>query len=671
VSPDRIPVIVGVGEALDRPSDLSKALEPLALMEAALREADADAGGGFLARIASLDVVNQLSWRYADAAGELCARLGHRPGPRRLRSGRRREPGAVPARGRHPHRPGRGEVCAVVGAEAQWSVNKARAAGIDLPWTPKPPATGGGPRIEVHPLALKLGVFLPVSVYPFYENAAAHHWGQTPRQALAESGALWSAYAAVAAGQPNAWIKTAFTPEQITTPRPDNRPIAWPYTKLMVANMQVNQGAAVIVTSLAAARAAGIPDERLVFVWGGAAAREPGDYLQRDHYHGSVAQDAVLETVGGMVEGFDALELYSCFPCVPKMARRTLGLPADVTPTVTGGLTFFGAPMNDYMTHAAVAMTRRLRDGGGTGLLYGQGEFVTKHHGLVLADRPAPDGGGRWRTSACRPRPTPGAAPSRPSSRTRRARRSWRPTRCSTTATARPPMAWPSCGRRTAPGPGAGSGRRRRHPGGPDRSRRLPDRPDRSPEGGRRRGARLAALNRRGRAAFPLMKEPAHAPPRPVQPPAAQRPASGPDPGRVTLGACAYEHPSPPGYAWNYMKAPRKAPSWPMAVPQRRRGDDDGLRARRLGRDPDGDGPERERDRPGVGPHGHPPEGPDRASDMSGGVLEARTSVDAAALSAFRRTGDLDLLIADERHSLDAAPADQRQVKAFFKACSA
>jgi hypothetical protein len=58
------------------------------------------------------------------------------------------------------------------------------------------------------------------------------------------------------------------------------------------------------------------------------------------------------------------------------------------------------------------------------------------------------------------------------------------------------------------------------------------------------------------------------------------------------------------------------------------------------------------------------------ASDMSDGVLEARTTVDASALSAFRRTGDLDLLVADERHSLDAAPADRRQVKAFFKACS-
>lgn len=395
MSPDRVPVIVGVGEVVDRPADLGLALEPLALMAQALREADADAGGGFLTRVASLDIVNQLSWRYADAAGELCARLDIAP----ARAVYGPVGGESPVRFLHEaaQRIARGDaqVAAVVGAEAQWSVNKARAAGIDLPWTPKPPVSGGGPRIAVHPLAVKLGAFLPVSVYPFYENASAHRWGQTPRQALAESGALWSAYSAVAAENPNAWLKRRFSPEEITAPRPDNRPIAWPYTKLMVANMAVNQGAAVILTSLAQARAAGIADERLVFVWGGAAAREPGDYLRRDHYHGSVAQDAVLEAVGDTVEGlgaFDALELYSCFPCVPKMARRTLGLAEGLTPTVTGGLTFFGAPMNDYMTHAAAAMTRRLRDGGGTGLLYGQGEFVTKHHGLVLGDRPAPEG---------------------------------------------------------------------------------------------------------------------------------------------------------------------------------------------------------------------------------------------------------------------------------------
>ncbi len=70
------------------------------------------------------------------------------------------------------------------------------------------------------------------------------------------------------------------------------------------------------------------------------------------------------------------------------MARRTLGLGADMQPTVTGGLTFFGAPLNTYMTHAACAMVRRMRDGANLGLLYGQGGFVTKHHALVLSRKP-------------------------------------------------------------------------------------------------------------------------------------------------------------------------------------------------------------------------------------------------------------------------------------------
>src|SRR5205807_8690761 len=161
------------------------------------------------------------------------------------------------------------------------------------------------------------------------------------------------------------------------------------YTKLMVANPTVNTGGAILMTSLAKARAAGIAEERLIYPVGGASAEEPRDYLLRDQFYESHPQNAVLEAVmdlvGGSGKAFDAIELYSCFPCVPKMARRTLGLGADVQPTVTGGLTFFGAPLNTYMTHAACAMVRKLRDGANLGLLYGQGGFVTKHHALVLS----------------------------------------------------------------------------------------------------------------------------------------------------------------------------------------------------------------------------------------------------------------------------------------------
>jgi acetyl-CoA C-acetyltransferase len=390
----RIPVIVGVGEITDRPTEIAAGLEPLALLEEALKRAEADSGGKLLGEISSLDIVNFLSWRYRDPEKQLAGRLGIKPkhayyGP---------VGGESPIRYLHEaaQRIARGEcsVAAVCGAEAQSSATKAERAGVKLPWTPfahdvEEPKRGAAFQ---KPMAVKLGVFRPVTVYPFYEAATSAHWGQTPRQAMAESGGLCSTYSSVASQNPNAWLKRSFTSDEITTPTPDNRLIAWPYTKLMVANPTVNMGGAVLMTSLAKARAAGVAEDRLVHVWGGASAEEPRDYLIRDQFFESHPQNAVLKAVMDLVGGdgrvFDAIELYSCFPCVPKMARRTLGLGPDVQPTVTGGLTFFGAPLNTYMTHAACAMVRKLRSGAKLGLLYGQGGFVTKHHALLLSRQP-------------------------------------------------------------------------------------------------------------------------------------------------------------------------------------------------------------------------------------------------------------------------------------------
>ena len=397
VPDDRIPVIVGIGEISDHPANLVDGLEPLALLEAALKRAEQDSGAPLLRDIDSLDIVNFLSWRYQDPTAQLSARLNIKPkhahyGP---------VGGESPIRFLHEaaQRIARGEssVAAVCGAEAQSTATKAERAGVTLPWTPfahDAPEPLRGASYQ-KPTAVKLGVFRPITVYPLYEAATAAHWGLTPREALRESGDLWSKYSRVAATNPNSWLKREFTADDITTPTPDNRLIAWPYTKLMVANPSVNQGAALLMTSLAKARAAGIPEDRMIHVWGGASAEEPRDYLDRDQFYESHAQNAVLKAVMALADGdgkaFGAIELYSCFPCVPKMARRTLGLGPDVQPTVNGGLTFFGAPLNTYMTHAACAMIRKLRGGTDLGLLYGQGGFVTKHHGLVLSRR-APDG---------------------------------------------------------------------------------------------------------------------------------------------------------------------------------------------------------------------------------------------------------------------------------------
>jgi hypothetical protein len=390
---ERTPVIIGVGEVLDRPADPATALEPLDLMAAAVRAADEDAGGGFLQRIDSLDVINLVSWRYDRVAQRLADRLGILP----ARAVYAIVGGETPTTKIHEAAlrimNGNSVVAVVTGGEAQNAVAKAKAAGISLPWTPpaKVPENPIIPSDHVTEMGMKHGIFQPIHIYPLYENATVAAWGLTPAQALAESGAAYERISAMAAANPNAWGRKAFTADEITQVSDENRMICWPYTKRMVANNTVNAAAAVLMTTLAAARAAGIPEDRIIHVHGGASAAEHMDYLKRDQYVHSCAQDAVLgQAMRIAPNGFDRVELYSCFPTVPKMARRTLGLGPDAPLSVMGGLSFAGAGLNCYMLHSTCAMVRSLRDRpADQALLYGQGGYVTKHHALVIGNRPA------------------------------------------------------------------------------------------------------------------------------------------------------------------------------------------------------------------------------------------------------------------------------------------
>ncbi len=77
---DAVPVIVGVGQINDRPVDAAQGLDSTGLMAAALRAADADAGGGWLADVGSLAVVDQISFpALGDMSAALAASLGARP----------------------------------------------------------------------------------------------------------------------------------------------------------------------------------------------------------------------------------------------------------------------------------------------------------------------------------------------------------------------------------------------------------------------------------------------------------------------------------------------------------------------------------------------------------------------------------------------------------------
>lgn len=393
----RYPVIVGVGESIDRPERLDESLDPVALMLRAVAAADQDAGGGFWHDADSVEIVRNFSTPYPDLPAAFAARAGLGRLTPQVGDGS----GNGPIKQVHDAalriQRGESEVAVICGAEAQASVERARKENHALAWMPE--AAEGylfKTRPFAHPEAIKYGLRLPLQIYPLYENAVAAALGQTPREAFAESARVWAGMSKVAASNPYAWRQHPVMAEEVETVSQSNRLLAWPYVKMMVAQPFVNQGSAIILTTYARARAAGIPQERLVFPLCGAAAREPDDYLDRDRYDRSIAQTVVLGTIldqmGWKGSRFDAVELYSCFPVVPKTARRLLGMPEKEPVTVAGGLTFFGGPVNNYMSHGAVAMVRRLRrQPSATGLLYSQGGYMTKHHAMVIVSASRPD----------------------------------------------------------------------------------------------------------------------------------------------------------------------------------------------------------------------------------------------------------------------------------------
>lgn len=394
MNPERIPVIVGVGQVNDRPENPDDGLNSLGLMEAALREADKDAGGGWLQDIESLATVAQISWpQLGDILGPLSQRLGANP--------RLRETTATPT-GDSPilllnqaaNRIGAGEIkiAAIVGGEALRSAahftRKEIAAGRPGGFSSMEDRAAG----RVRGWRKRYGLFGPVDLYPLYENAGRHAYGQTLEEGQNESAAIWSMFADVAKKNDGAWIRRGVTPEEIKTVSDGNRPISHPYSKLMVANSSVNQGAGYIVTSLAEARRRGVPAAAIVFVGMGAASHEDDDPLARDRYDRSasmrVSITRAMELNRLSVDDLDYVEFYSCFPTVPKMARRILGWPLEKPATVFGGLTFGGGPVGNYMAHAVVSMVKLLRAGGRFGLLFANGGIAAHNHTIALSNRP-------------------------------------------------------------------------------------------------------------------------------------------------------------------------------------------------------------------------------------------------------------------------------------------
>ncbi|MDP2775921.1 MAG: enoyl-CoA hydratase, partial [Nocardioides sp.] len=243
-----------------------------------------------------------------------------------------------------------------------------------------------------------VGLGAPIYMYALMESAVRGRLGRAPGEHRTAIARLWSRLSGVAAANPFAWSPQAVDADVIATAAPDNRAVSEPYTKLMCANLQVDLAAGVIVTSVAAAEAAGVPQDRWVFLHAGASAHDEWFVSERADLSRSPAiaalGEAALEHAGVGIDDVAHVDLYACFPSAVEIGADALGLPVDDESrplTVTGGLTFAGGPGNNYGTHALASLVPVLRaDPDSRGLCTSLGWYATKHAlGIYSATPPA------------------------------------------------------------------------------------------------------------------------------------------------------------------------------------------------------------------------------------------------------------------------------------------
>ncbi len=410
--PDNTPIIIGVGEASERiDAPDYQALSPVALAARAAEAALADTGVAGLA--GKVDVIAAIRQFEVSGPGAQAPFGASNNFPRSVA----KRIGADPARAiwevvggqgpqhlvnefAHAIAAGEMEMALMVGSEAISTVRHLAGKGETRDW--KEEVEGqledrgyGMDGLLTRDLAGH-GARTPIQVYALFENARRARLGKDRASYALDMGRLFAPFTEVAHENPHAMSQQVFTPEELATVTGPNRLTSDPFPRRMVARDQANQGAAVLMTSVGRARALGIPEDRWIYLWGGADVKERTPVERQDLSRSPASVAAMkraLDVAGVSLADIDVFDLYSCFPIAVFNICDGLGLAPDDPRglTVTGGLPFFGGAGNNYSMHAIAELIRRLRDRpGALGLLGANGGFLSKYSVGVYASKPRP-----------------------------------------------------------------------------------------------------------------------------------------------------------------------------------------------------------------------------------------------------------------------------------------
>jgi acetyl-CoA C-acetyltransferase len=386
----RSPCIIGVARRTWHPDETPDgAPEPLAMWEEMARAAADDAGCSTdpLAQLESIDVVFTQSWQYDDPAGRLAARLGIAPKRQRYSGIGGTIPQILAAEVAGHISQGELDLALVVGAEALATVRNLAKQGNQPEWSFPPEKQRPFPmNLDFHPSEISHAVFEAYLTFALFDNARRAKLGRALPAHRTALGRVLAPMTAVAAASPHAWFPRARGVEEIIDPRADNRMVAYPYTKLMTAIMDVDMAAGLLLASAAKADSLGVPEELRVYLRGWGYEQESEHVaghpdLWRSPAMAQAARTA-LEAGGIGADDVAHFDLYSCFASSICFGRDALGIAEEDARSVTqtGGLPYHGGPGSNYMTHSLAAMAETLRtDPGSFGLVSGVGMHMMKH----------------------------------------------------------------------------------------------------------------------------------------------------------------------------------------------------------------------------------------------------------------------------------------------------
>ncbi len=397
--PPNTPILVGIGVTQQREDDPSAAVEAIELMIRATRAAASDAGSEALLAEAQRIAVPKGIWGYSDPARQIADSIGAGSATTVLAEiGILQQSLIADACNRIAD--GQLQVAIVAGGEAKYRALRAQIAGSEASETVQDatPDVTLQPEAEIwSPVESAAGLGMPVGYYAIMESALRAALGEGVEQHRDRLASLYAGFAEVASANPHAWNRNGMSFEAIREPGPKNAMLAFPYSKYHNSQWNVDQAASLIFCSVAKAEALGIPRDKWLFPQASTECNHMVNTCQRPDLAScpgaALAGQRALALAGSSADSIELLDMYSCFPAAVQIYARELGIALDRPLTVTGGMTFGGGPLNNYVLQATARMGELLREQPGKrGLVTSVSGMLTKQGFGIYASEPNPDG---------------------------------------------------------------------------------------------------------------------------------------------------------------------------------------------------------------------------------------------------------------------------------------